>query len=1299
MIAAWNFPKQLSLSLSTALSMVPSYSPTNFTLTSSYLQGSLRQHQQRLRLSSFSTTSNGIASHVSTPGDLLERNHNNNHNDKKISPPSPSDSLQASFPAPTPPTTTFQKPIPSSPSSSTARTTIAVHGLVKQWMQLHNRLLSQPVGTLTSLQWEQAQVLLKDLRRLVPQQQQQEQQQLLLQHGFVLMDRLQQEMEHGQNTSATTNSPSSRPSPNLRPLKMGVWRAPLLAWRDSILSTNSITTTTTTSMPITAQPSSALHPLQQPPPPPSSQGVDANNNNDFPSLSSSSSPFHLWTVLSKVQGYLDAGLFEPHPSLYSIVLDALFKLLSDNKNTKMNKSENCPYQRAHEEIYEKMLQQSDRNPWNVLHHPDSSTIYHLMQIWSTYPNSQTRMLSTTRAEAYFQSLKQWYQACPRPELKPTPFLYCALMETYCNSCSTHYHPTGTAFLLNPQLAFGRIQELYAEMKEQLDDDDEEEWTELTYNRICHALVNCRVPESPEAARAILEELCQRYLQEYQQQQQQQQPKIASYGNKTPPAPTRQRRPFPLTEYPFSIVMTAYGRAGRPQEAQALLEYMTDLADQTNNPALRPSAMTYNTLIWAFAQVGDHQGAEAALMRFVEAMDQGHVVSGRFVIDLKRPPESDSNSSGLYEHGSKGNNTTNKTGGSSTTGHETSQSQQPLNTLEVWNGVLASWALSDDPNAPAYIESVIERLETMSRNSHNNGSEPQSSSSHMGLTTSTYNTLLTCYARRGTIEAAQQAEALIHKMESNQHARSDQKPDANSYLNLIMAWSNAGRPEQSEQWLQTLCQRAPSSLSSLLTNQHFNVVIEAWVKVAHQHPQALERATAIMDYMKSQGYFPDSFTYTSLMWAWAKSNNTRDPAKPVEQLFRQMMQQYKDQEQQQQQLNIMGTKAPAIIIKPDTVSYNAVLHALARSPDPTAIDRVLALWQEIKNHGIKPNAKLYNTLLSVYSRRNQPQQTEQVFQEFLQLYHETVRRNGLQAPSTADVEALRPEARAYNSRLQVWSKVGDPEQTAQVLREWITAYDQGIVQDSLPTTKHFNAVLHAWLRHNHPESARKAEAGLRQMIQLATRTTTNRQFDCHPDTISYASVIAAFAASNLPEAGDKSFELLNELKKLVQNNKRNGNGLANKNDSDSDELSHPSFRTYAQVLQALCRSAVFNAAAGATSNHSRYQLNSNAAESKARAVYRLHLLFDELLAKSPLFWQQQQKQQPNLDNQGGRHPYIRMIQDALHSSAATALSAQDLSVLLAKLEQLEHNARQVRGVQGRRSYNQHESNAIATDKRL
>ena len=104
-------------------------------------------------------------------------------------------------------------------------------------------------------------------------------------------------------------------------------------------------------------------------------------------------------------------------------------------------------------------------------------------------------------------------------------------------------------------------------------------------------------------------------------------------------------------------------------------------------------------------------------------------------------------------------------------------------------------------------------------------------------------------------------------------------------------------------------------------------------------------------------------------------------------------------------------------------------------------------------------------------------------------------------------SLTPTGGVFVTRLQGWSKAGNPEMTAAVLREWISNVD---VVAQTPGTQEFNAVLQAWHRSRRENSAQKAEDGLAEMTQMAA----TQKYDCHPDVFSYTILISIYADSGL-----------------------------------------------------------------------------------------------------------------------------------------------------------------------------------------
>jgi hypothetical protein len=209
-------------------------------------------------------------------------------------------------------------------------------------------------------------------------------------------------------------------------------------------------------------------------------------------------------------------------------------------------------------------------------------------------------------------------------------------------------------------------------------------------------------------------------------------------------------------------------------------------------------------------------------------------------------------------------------------------------------------------------------------------------------------------------------------------------------------------------------------------------------------------------------------------------------------------------------------------------------------------------------------------------------------------------------------ALKPNFSVYVTRLQAWSKAGNPEMASKVLQEMVLGHKTGLLEKK-PVTKEFTAVLQAWLRSNRSNAAEKSEAGLRQMIDFAD----SKLFDSWPNLFSYTAVISAHAKSNAPDAGERAFSLLRELQRKMA----------------------PNFLTYAEVICALSKSS---------------NTNNNNHNTLLRSQEALRQLLQELQSKSGVFWTETRSLQ-----------VLRKIQQAIQSSSFPL--KQDLMVEFHNLE--------------------------------
>uniref|UniRef100_A0A7S3DQB4 Pentacotripeptide-repeat region of PRORP domain-containing protein n=1 Tax=Entomoneis paludosa TaxID=265537 RepID=A0A7S3DQB4_9STRA len=426
-------------------------------------------------------------------------------------------------------------------------------------------------------------------------------------------------------------------------------------------------------------------------------------------------------------------------------------------------------------------------------------------------------------------------------------------------------------------------------------------------------------------------------------------------------------------------------------------------------------------------------------------------------------------------------------------------------IDAWDGVLTAWAASGDPGA---VKKITEMIDWIKTNSGGNGN---------ALSRSTYNTLMAGHAQQGTKAAAQSADDLCKWMSESDDK--DVKPDYDTYKNQLLAWKNAEDPDRADKTLRTLCEQVRKGALSptVLGPTHFTIVIGAWAN--SKQPEAHLKATHVFKMMKDMNMRPTVVSYNSLLWAWARNNST-DPGKPVEQLFQEMLREW---------------RKDGDILKPDGVTYNALLRGLSRSSDAHALDRAEMYFEQMKGLGIKQNAHVYTTLIGAWAQRKKPDCADALFQRMKEGY-------------LGGDEALKPTEHVYSVINWAWCASDHPEQATEVLNEWVAAVEAGNLQRK-PNSREFGGVLQAWLRSDRPDAAERAESVLELMIQSSAD-----QGDSLPNVVSFSSVISAYVKSKAPHSGERALNLLKVQKKLAE---KHGNTLV-----------RPNFLTYSGVMMAL-----------------------------------------------------------------------------------------------------------------------------------
>lgn len=196
------------------------------------------------------------------------------------------------------------------------------------------------------------------------------------------------------------------------------------------------------------------------------------------------------------------------------------------------------------------------------------------------------------------------------------------------------------------------------------------------------------------------------------------------------------------------------------------------------------------------------------------------------------------------------------------------------------------------------------------------------------------------------------------------------------------------------------------------------------------------------------------------------------------------------------------------VAPDTVSYNSVLNAWARSTASSSADRAVDLINSMR---VNPNLVTYNTLILAFAKRGLAQNAEAILRAMMQ-----------------ESSTISPDTISFNTVLYAWASLYEGEKAECLLKEMMTLALEGNYTDLRPDTISFNTVLHAY-RYN-PQRARLLLNHMEKLHEAGNEHV-------EPDVYSYTSVIQAWACSSSSSSRKSKAASAFQAKQLLEKMER------------------------------------------------------------------------------------------------------------------------------------------------------------------
>jgi len=384
-------------------------------------------------------------------------------------------------------------------------------------------------------------------------------------------------------------------------------------------------------------------------------------------------------------------------------------------------------------------------------------------------------------------------------------------------------------------------------------------------------------------------------------------------------------------------------------------------------------------------------------------------------------------------------------------------------------VLAS---DDSPIDPATTAQVAETLLRQMQQQETFGKNSATTACKV-----TFSSVISCWAQVGTEAAAQRAENLLDELQDRWEATNKEQflPSAKTFCSVLTAWIKVASTEGSEG----------------------SSIVDRAIGLEKRMHQLYKRT-------KSSQLAPNRIIFIQLFQLLAKSNDPEAALKARDLL--KMMEFY--------------AKSGHPEVRPDATTLGSFLNALSKNNVENIQELASVVLEQVEegyNNGLghlKPNSLLYSSVLQAYAKSASKEGAalaEQLLERTIQLWKE----GKLYA---------KPTVLFYNAAIDANARCNGGLKSAERAEELLSElWARAAAGDNSlkPTTRSYNAVLLAWKNSNVEQAPERAEA----LLNIMTERFKRGEGDCQPDTVTFNSILALHAKSSRADGAIKARKLL------------------------------------------------------------------------------------------------------------------------------------------------------------------------------
>ena len=292
-------------------------------------------------------------------------------------------------------------------------------------------------------------------------------------------------------------------------------------------------------------------------------------------------------------------------------------------------------------------------------------------------------------------------------------------------------------------------------------------------------------------------------------------------------------------------------------------------------------------------------------------------------------------------------------------------------LKGYDWVLEAWSKSQEDNAPAHADRILNEMKLIKRTNKSLTSTLPNSQSYT-------NAILAWTKSNSTEKAHRLLYEYIDNFE-NVDTSPDEGPQLFAFNSVISAWARVGRTDKAEEVLSKANEiriKRNTLAPDIFT---YNSIIHAYLK-DWNHTKSLEKILDMVGYMDKNKdeqplIRPDSFTYHCVLRAWGKIDDV-DAAKYAVETIEKMHTLWESGDQS---------------LKPDTAFYNMAINKIAKSRGIVNPQKALDVLNLIElSQFCDPDIITYTTVIECFSKSTDPAAAERsldLFYEAWQIYQE------------------------------------------------------------------------------------------------------------------------------------------------------------------------------------------------------------------------------------------------------------------------------------------------------------------------